>query len=331
MTAKLKDGHIAVNRMAGNTNRFMPPIAWEWVEGKLVLTHVLNNTVNLHQGDVVTSINGEAPTAYFNNAKQYISAATPGLLNYRAQVETLRGINGSALSLTVIDSNNAKQNVTLNRDLSYFDYYKAYPAADSIKSISKDIMYLNIGLVHMKTIIAAMPQLIKCKAIICDLRGYPKDTAPFIEYLLTQKDTVKDWMQIPHIIYPDQENLAGYDKSGWEIPPLSPHLNAKIIFIIDGEDISYAESYMGLIEHYKLATIIGQPTAGTNGNTNDLRLPGGYFFSWTGMKVLKLDGSQHHGIGTKPDIYLTKTIKGIRQNKDEFLAKAIEMAETNDN
>jgi C-terminal processing protease CtpA/Prc len=47
---------------------------------------------------------------------------------------------------------------------------------------------------------------------------------------------------------------------------------------------------------------------------------------FTNMKVLKLDGSQHHGVGTKPDIYLEKTIEGVRENKDEFLDKAIEMA-----
>jgi C-terminal processing protease CtpA/Prc len=191
-------------------------------------------------------------------------------------------------------------------------------------------MYINIGIVDMKTIMAALPQLKKSKFIICDLRGYPADNGSFIQYILTQKDTAKQWMQIPYIIYPDQENITGYDKSGWELPSLQPHLNAKIIFIIDGEDISYAESYMGLIEHYKLATIIGQPTAGTNGNFNLLILPGNYYIYWTNMKVLKLDGSQHHGVGTKPDIYVNKTINGIRDGKDEFLEKAIAIAESND-
>jgi len=324
MTAKLKDGHIGVNWRA-STNYYLPPLTWEWVQGKLVITHVLNNTVNLHQGDVVTTINGQDPGAYFDNAKQYISAATPGYLDYRVQRETLLGANGSTLSLTVIDSNNAKHDVTLNRDLSYMTYYNSLPRPDSIKTISNDVMYLNIGTIHMQTINAALPQLEKCKAIICDLRGYPNNTIPFIQYLMTIKDTVKDWMRVPHIIYPDQEKIVGYENYGWEIPTLGPHLKAKIIFITDGEDISYAESYMGFIEHYKLATIIGQPTAGTNGNVNFLQLPGGYSFNWTDMKVLKLDGSQHHGIGTKPDIYLTKTIKGVRENRDEFLDKAIEM------
>ena len=83
---------------------------------------------------------------------------------------------------------------------------------------------------------------------------------------------------------------------------------------------------MGYIEGYQLATIVGQPTAGTNGNVNPFSLPGRYNISWTGMKVLKHDGSQHHGIGILPDIYVEKTIQGIKDGRDEFLEKALEIA-----
>lgn len=330
MTAKLKDGHIAVYSMDGNNDGYLPPIAWEWVEDKLVITQVLNDSINLHKGDIVTAINGEDPGKYFIEIKKYISAATPGYLTYKAQTTSLVDPNGTPLTLSVLTNNNITKYLTLNRTLTYTDYRQALPVADSIKKISGDIMYVNIGMAHMKTINAALPQLEKSKVIICDLRGYPTDNSSFIQYMLTQKDTAKQWMQIPYIIYPDQENIAGYDRSGWEMPSLTPHLNAKIIFIIDSEDISYAESYMSLIENYKLATIVGQPTAGTNGNINQFWLPGNYVIYWTGMKVLKLDGTQHHGVGTKPDIYVKKTIKGIREGRDEFLEKAIAIAQNND-
>lgn len=99
-----------------------------------------------------------------------------------------------------------------------------------------------------------------------------------------------------------------------------------VIFITNGRAISYAESYMGYIEGYKLATIVGQPTAGTNGNVNLFSLPGGYKISWTGMKVVKHDGTQHHGIGVLPNIYVEKTIQGVKEGRDEFLEKALEVA-----
>jgi predicted Zn-dependent protease len=54
---------------------------------------------------------------------------------------------------------------------------------------------------------------------------------------------------------------------------------------------------MGIVENYKLDEILGETTAGTNGNVNPFALPGGYNITWTGLKVLKHHGSQHHGVG----------------------------------
>lgn len=44
------------------------------------------------------------------------------------------------------------------------------------------------------------------------------------------------------------------------------------------------------------------------------------------MKVLKHNGSQHHGIGILPDMYVEKTIQGVKEERDEFLEKAMEVA-----
>ena len=44
------------------------------------------------------------------------------------------------------------------------------------------------------------------------------------------------------------------------------------------------------------------------------------------MKVIKHDGSTHHGVGIKPHIVVERTIKGIQEGRDEFLEKAIEIA-----
>ena len=80
---------------------------------------------------------------------------------------------------------------------------------------------------------------------------------------------------------------------------------------------------MGIVEHYKLGEIVGGPTAGTNGNINPFKLPGGYTVMWTGMKVLKHDGSQHHGIGILPTVPASRTRKGVAEGKDEILLRGL--------
>ena len=86
-----------------------------------------------------------------------------------------------------------------------------------------------------------------------------------------------------------------------------------------------AETLLGIVEHYHLADLVGEPTAGTNGNVTSVRLPGRYSISFTGMKVLKHDGSRHHGIGILPTVPRSRTLAGIAAGRDEQLEKAIEV------
>jgi C-terminal processing protease CtpA/Prc len=111
----------------------------------------------------------------------------------------------------------------------------------------------------------------------------------------------------------------------WTLPVKTPFLAAKKVFLTNGSAISYAETTMGIVEYYKLGEIVGSPTAGTNGNINPFELPGGYALVWTGMKVLKHDGSQHHGIGILPTIPATPTQAGVAAGRDEVLERGIEV------
>jgi C-terminal processing protease CtpA/Prc len=130
--------------------------------------------------------------------------------------------------------------------------------------------------------------------------------------------------QMPEVIYPDRQRLVGYSSRGrWSLTPKEPRLRGRVVFLTGPQAISYAESVMGIVEHYHLGTIVGETTAGTNGNVNVLRLPGDFSVYWTGMRVLKHDGTQHHLIGIRPDVRVTRTIQGVREGRDEVLEKAI--------
>lgn len=319
-TAPLKDGHIYVR--GANTDVYVPPIRWEWIEGKLVITRIKEAGLGIQIGDVVSKVNNQSSENYFKEINSRISASTKGWLNYRAQTISLFGKKDEQLIIE-IDT----KNIVLNRDRKY-DYADNDIAIqeNNYKLLDDNIYYLNLDKIEMATIIDLLPELQQAKGIICDLRGYPNNNHGFILNLLKDKDTSKAWMRIPKIIYPDHEKILGYESSGWELQAKKPYLgDKKIVFIIDGSSISYAESYMSFIEGYNLATIVGQPTAGTNGNINPFTLTGNYVISWTGMKVVKHDGSQHHAIGILPDIYVNKSIEGIKLGKDEFLEKALEV------
>lgn len=323
-TAELKDGHVFVSGSAIET--FAPPIMWEWVENKLIITHVFDDTIGVDVGDEVTRISDQSAKDYFREIESRISAGTKGWLDYKAKDASLYGTKDSTLEIT---SKGKKFELIRNKDF-YREIRPLIPKKENYKVINDSVFYLNLDVISMDAINELMPELEKYKSIICDMRGYPNSNHQFISHLLKSNDTTEAWMQVPKIVYPDRENIVGYEGLEWKMRATKPYLGDKqIIFITDGRAISYAESFMGYIEGYDLATIIGQPTAGTNGNVNSFELPGGYGVRWTGMKVVKHDGSQQHAIGILPDMYIEKTIEGIKSGKDEFLEKAIELTEKN--
>jgi len=319
-TATLKDGHVWVS--GGSMPSFLPPFYWKWIENQLVITK--SYTDELKKGDIVTSVNGQTAKDYYKEINSRLAAPTVGYLNSRNSYNGLVGEENSTITINV---NN--KNLDFIRDHDANEKRKDSKQKKKVahKMIEEGIYYLNLDLIEMDTINKMLPELEKSIAIICDLRGYPNGNHDFISYLLKSDDTATSWMQIPEIVYPNYKNIVGYKNEGWAMKAKKPYLgNKKIIFIIDGRAISYAESYMGFIEGYQLGTIVGQPTAGTNGNVNPFMLIGEYRISWTGMKVLKHDGSQHHNIGVLPDVYVNRTIKGLIDDRDEFLEKAIEIS-----
>lgn len=320
--ATLKDGHAGLMTKSEGSFSYSPPISWEWIEGKLIITKTFENIPDVHVGDIVTEIDGLSPEKHFERFIPLVSAPTKGYLDFRTNQISLGGKKESLMKLVI----NGKKISIKRKKNNYNRFDIDRPAYDTLGA---GIMYLNMGKISMPEIENLMPMLTAAKSIICDARGYPKGNHMFLTHLMSIDDTASGWMQYPLIVYPDHEKTPGYHKANW-IPLMKaskPYLgDKKIIYIVDGRAISYAESCLGFVEGYKLATIVGQPSAGTNGNVNRFELPGGYSVAWTGMRVVRHDGSQQHAIGIKPDVYVNRTIKGVREYRDEFLEKAIELA-----
>jgi C-terminal processing protease CtpA/Prc len=118
--------------------------------------------------------------------------------------------------------------------------------------------------------------------------------------------------------------VSGAGDYGWDMAPQAPAIRGRRVFLTDGRAISYAESVMGYVADRQLGTIVGAPTAGTNGNVATFGVPGGSQIRFTGMRVTRHDGtSRRHLIGIAPDVPLAPTIDGIRRGRVELLDAAV--------
>jgi C-terminal processing protease CtpA/Prc len=329
LVAALHDGHGRVGgpREAPWTQ---PAITMDWIDDQFIVTRVQKAAPEgIAPGDRVLKIDGRPIAQAAEDERALISAATEGWMRSRLAGELSR-CKADAKKMTLEIEPYAARGTSKTAELPCgqpkFKDPETYtePRPAKIAELEPGIMYVDLDRVTDADWKEVQPQLEKAKGIIFDMRGYPGQ--PGIQALahLTDNTIRSARWNIPQPGMPDRLDFP-FVESGWPVPPQKPYYSAKRVFLTDGRAISYAETVMGIVEAFKLGEIVGAPTAGTNGNVNPLRLPGGYTVSWTGMKVLKHDGSQHHGVGIRPTVPASRTRKGVSEEKDEVLLKGLEV------
>lgn len=319
LVAALHDGHGNVYRPANALGA--PDIQLGWAEGRVFVTQVGDAAAanGVRRGDELLSVGTRTVGDLMAEKSTRVSGATPQWVRARTLSALLAGEFASTVTLGLRGSNDVARSVQVVREPAQL----RAPAVAKIADVAPGVMYVDIGRITDLDFSAALPRLEKARSIIFDMRGYPRavNTADILSHLT---DTVihSAHFDIPIITMPDRKGV-GYIDGAWTLRPTAPRLRARIVFLSAGGAISYAESTLGVVEAYKLADIVGEPSAGTNGNVNPFTLPGGYTVSWTGMLVQKRDGTPHHGVGILPTFPVSPTAAGLRAGRDEILERAV--------
>jgi C-terminal processing protease CtpA/Prc len=323
LLAQLHDGHayISVDRPE---DVYVPEIRLSWIENSLVVLEAGGKAAyELATGSIILKIDGQPAAQVVAEWEELSSGATPQWVHERALRDLLAGPQGSEVRLEIQANSGERKLVSLRRDTEYWTVPTQGPRPRKVTELEPGVIYVDLTRVQDKDFEAALPQLQAARGIIYDLRGYPRVSVETLGHLLDTPVSGPQ-MYVPIATYPDRQHVT-FDFLSWEVEPAAPRFKARVAFLCDGQGLSYAETYLGIVEHYQLAELVGEPTGGTNGNRDQFRLPGGYSCSWTGMKVLKQDGSQLHGVGIQPTIYVSRTIQGLREGRDEQLERAVEV------
>ncbi len=314
MLAAIDDGHANVYR-TDETVPWCPPFRAAWIEGRVVIVEASDTL--FRSGDVVVIANGQDALARVAEEEKFFSGS-PQWKRSRVLREFACGAEGAAASfLLERDGARLVADTTLN-------HRDAVPRAERqhIVEIRPGIWYVDLTTTSRKQLDAELEHLAHARGVIFDVRGYPTDAgAGLVPHLLAEPESDK-WMLVPQISRPDHEG-ATHNSLGWGLKPLEPRITGRTVFLTDGSAISYAESVLGYVEGMHLGEIVGGPTAGANGNIRIFGLPGGLRVIFTGMKVTKHDGKQHHRVGIQPTVTVEPTIEGIRADRDEVLEKAL--------
>jgi hypothetical protein len=318
VVADARDGHGRVSDPKASVLGWMPLQFAKVGDGIAIL---VSTNPSVPVGAMVSSID-DAPAAKRFTEQAALVSGTPQWKEYRALQDISRCTPGVDVRL-VVDTGNGPRTATVTCE-------KTIPAGERrpeiVTQLEPGVWYVDLTRARMEQLKPSLATLAEARAVIFDLRGYPTDAgAQILPYLLEAPESDR-WMHVARITGPFFQN-DGWESFGWNLKPVAPRLAGKIVFMTDGRAISYAESVMGYVADRKLATIVGSPTAGTNGNVASFTLPSGATVGFTGMRVTGHDGrAPYHLIGVTPHVPVTRTLAGIKEGRDEVLERALAVA-----
>lgn len=298
-----------------------PPFQARIIENQLVVTKIIRDSIakvlNIKPGDIILEKNGINVIQELNDKRKYFSAS-----NYDAQSgyivgAYLRSPFGSIVKLKIKDVEGRIRNIEIPYPRpTDFERQKLRNIIDKggnepiLKFIKQDIGYVNMGGLSTTQVDSMFNLFRNTKAIIFDFRYHPHEAARLIAPRLSGKNPFDETTNFPGELLRSIEN----ERRGWIY-------KGKAICLMYENTQSHAEASVSWLKDAG-AILIGNHTAGANGNTYNFFIPGGIRLSFSAYST------PMQGNGIQPDILITPTIKGIQQGKDEILERAIKFIQT---
>lgn len=189
--------------------------------------------------------------------------------------------------------------------------------------IDDQIGYVNLGAFTRNDLSVMTDSLINTKAIIFDLRNYPKDFIfGSLGFLFPSKKTSFYKSIIPDLTYPgkfvwrDGDEFRNHGGRKY---------NGKVVILVNDRTISLAEFTAMYLQEVENSITIGSTTLAADGNVSSLEFVGGYKTGVTGIGIFYPNGEETQRKGIKIDIEVQQSLDGILSQKDEILEKAIEL------
>lgn len=331
----LDDSHVEFfiysSLETGKKPSFYFPATGKIIDEKLVITEILGDSLaeadNIKIGTVITKIDDKSIKELLEEKRDIKCASNE--VSYRNKVagEILRSESENVKVEFLKDGKYETKSMTwFNYHDSHRNEYKkgAQKKKDKFKLLENNIGYVNMGVIKPIHIPDMINSLKDSKAIVFDMRNYPKGTFEEIAKFLNPQEKVFCVYTMPYLNYPGRYNWTKGRNCGSEN---KDHYKGKVIVLLNEDSISQSEWTAMCFQTAGNTTIIGSQTAGADGNVFEFDFSG-FHTNFSGIGVYYPDRRETQRIGIIPDIKIEPTIKGIQEGKDEVLDRALAFIET---
>jgi C-terminal processing protease CtpA/Prc len=340
MYAHIHDSHGFVEGPASQAAFSGAPafIARE-VEGSLTIVRV-DPAVAAHDGfrvgDVIDRIDGVTPEELQVKWGPYVAASTPQ--SARAQLELGNGPGffsgplGTTMTLTVHGADGKPRTVrTRRRPVESALLYRTRPTIDVLPG---NVGYLDLARLTVAGAEPALQRLAGTRALVLDLRGYPRETAWVLAPHFTDRAVRAALIRTPvrREPVPADETSRGVTfledtRDFYQIiAPKAPRYAKPIVVVIDVRAVSRSEHTALYLRASANARFVGEASAGANGEVTSFQVPGDVTLGFSGEAILHPDGSPLQRVGILPDVRISPTLAGVRAGEDELLGGGLREA-----
>jgi len=329
LTASIDDSHAFLrSSVLGQQywGMYFPPFLTETIENKIVITVLLKSIDTLQVGDVILNIDGTEIKALRNKHYKYLAASNSVIKERELNAVLFRSKESQMqLGIDRLGSYVSVQTQRIDYD-HFYDLYLKSELGPVSEILDNNIGYIHMGRLTIEMVDSTMRELMSTRAIIFDIRNYPKGTLYNIAYWLNTesipfvKCTCPNSSRPGFFIETDTLSCGPYDGT-------KNTYQGKVILLFNEKTQSHAEFTCMALQTAPDVTSIGSQTAGADGNVTSISLPGGFVAYFTGLGIYYPDGRETQRIGIVPDIVVRPTIQGIRHGVDEVLQRAIDYIE----
>jgi C-terminal processing protease CtpA/Prc len=343
-TARLKDGHTAVNY----PSQLGAKLGWPLLTTALVGERVFIATVRdpslasqgIARGVEILAVNGEPVKQYgAEKVAPYRGASTPQDLDIKTfEYSLLGGPLDMPVELTLRDPAGTTFVRSLPRKTgAEADRFPHEPFhAFEFKLLEGNIAYVALRSFGDNTcsreFAARFADIRKADAIIFDVRensgGSSNVGWEILGYLTDQSFNSTRWRTRE---YRPAERAWGqaerwFDNPGNPLPSRTADPYRKPVLVLTSpRTYSAAEDFAAVFDAMKRGTIVGEATGGSTGQPLSVPLPGGGSVRICTKHDRYPDGNEFVGVGIQPGVPVSPTVEDFRAGRDTVLGAAVRL------
>lgn len=282
-------------------------------------------TTGIPPGSELVALDGQPALKVYDGVAAQVSPSTEGARAHGAAVRLSAGPPGTFRRVRLRSSDGREMERVfplVDRDVYSHEIRDPRPAPGA--EIVPGVYYIDFDALPPDTWAQLLPTLVRARALIFDFRGATSGAGFTALSHLTDHEIDSPTWQTP--VLPNAGGPA-YLATRWTLRPALPRLTAPVIALLDGQTTGVDETVLQILREHHLGLLVGETSAGANGNDASFRVPGGFEVRFTAMRVVGRDGSIIQGRGITPDKVVHPTVEGIRAGRDEILDAAINAAQ----